>query len=235
MSIRYNIGKLFRHFGYRISADYKWPTMEGNLVAMGLTILRARNCSTIQIVQVGAFDGLACDPLSELLTGEDVVALLVEPQAASFEKLQTRYAGNARVSLVNAALTERDGYISLWIPGVEASPKASVDPEHHARFGLRKADLREVVVPAISVESLLRKVSHQTIDLLQIDTEGMDLQILKLFFKANRVPPVVNFESIHLSRRDRLESRQLLRQRGYWWIETDQDTFAIQQGLITGR
>ena len=119
MSIRYHIGNLFKHFGYRFSADYRWPTTEGNLVA-------------------------------------------------------------------------------------------------------------------ISVETLLQKIGEQTIHLLQIDTEGMDLEILKLFFKADVVPPVINFESLHLSRQDRMESRRLLKDFGYYWIETEQDTFAILESLVKG-
>jgi hypothetical protein len=43
---------------------------------------------------------------------------------------------------------------------------------------------------------------------------------------------VLNFESLHLSKAERLASRQLLNASGYWWIESDQDTFALKESLV---
>jgi hypothetical protein len=60
----------------------------------------------------------------------------------------------------------------------------------------------------------------------------MDYQILKWFFDAGVEPDVLNFESLHLSKAERLAARQLLKARGYWWIESDQDTFALKESLV---
>ena len=40
---------------------------------------------------------------------------------------------------------------------------------------------------------------------------------------------MINFENLHLGRRERSASRELLGTNGYWWIETPQDTFAIKE------
>jgi hypothetical protein len=64
-----------------------------------------------------------------------------------------------------------------------------------------------------------------------VDTEGMDHDILNWFFDADVEPAVINFEHLHLDRREPSASRELLWTNGYWWIETSQDTFAMKEFL----
>jgi FkbM family methyltransferase len=169
----------------------------------------------------------------EVLQNENVSAILVEPQKIPYARLVARYATNPRVSLINAAVAERDGVVKLYLPGSGASPTASLIPQHHRRFGSDASEVRELEVPSVSVGSLLKMFHGERLHLLQVDTEGMDYQILKWFFDAGVEPEVLNFESLHLSKAERLASRQLLNDRGYWWIESDQDTFALKKSLIT--
>jgi hypothetical protein len=121
--------------------------------------------------------------------------------------------------------------VKLYVPDSADSPKASLLAQHHRRFGSDAKDVRELEVPSVSVGSLLKMFHGERLHLLQVDTEGMDYQILKWFFDAGVEPDVLNFESLHLNKPERLASRQLLDTRGYWWIETDQDTFALKQSL----
>jgi len=59
----------------------------------------------------------------------------------------------------------------------------------------------------------------------------MDYDVLNWFFDADVQPAMINFENLHLGRRERSASRALVRTNGYWWIETSQDTFAIKEFL----
>jgi FkbM family methyltransferase len=156
----------------------------------------------------------------------------MEPQKIPYERLVERYATNPRVSLINAAVGEHDGVVKLYVPGSVASPKASLIAQHHRRFGSDAKDVRELEVASVSVGSLVKMFHGERLDLLQVDTEGMDYQILRWFFEAGVEPDVLNFESLHLSRAERLASRQLLNASGYWWIESDQDTFALKESLV---
>lgn len=232
INLRYQLGQLVRKCGYRVAREYRWPEVHGNLLVLGFALLRASRNGTIHVLQIGAFDGHACDPLLEVLQNENVSAILVEPQKIPYERLVERYAANPRVSLINAAVAEHDGVVKLYVPGSADSPKASLIAQHHRRFGADAKDVRELEVPSISVGSLLKMFHGERLHLLQVDTEGMDYQILKWFFDAGVEPDVLNFESLHLSKADRLASRQLLNTRGYWWIETDQDTFALKESLV---
>jgi FkbM family methyltransferase len=233
INLRYRLGRLFRKCGYRLARDYRWPEVHGNLLALGFAFLRARRKETIRVLQIGAFDGHACDPLVEILQNENVSAILVEPQKIPYERLVARYATNPRVSLINAAVAERDGVVKLYVAASGASPTASLMAQHHRRFGSDAKEVRALEVPSVSVGSLVKRFNGERLDLLQVDTEGMDYQILKWFFDSGVEPDVLNFESVHLSKAERLASRQLLNNRGYWWIESDQDTFALKESLVT--
>jgi hypothetical protein len=48
--------------------------------------------------------------------------------------------------------------------------------------------------------------------------------VLNWFFDADVQPAMINFENLHLGRRERSASRELL-----GWIETPQNTFAIKE------
>ena len=232
INFRYQLGRLFQKCGYRLARDYRWPEVHGNLLVLGFALLRARGNGTIHVLQIGAFDGHACDPLLELLQNENVSAILLEPQKIPYQRLVERYATNPRVSLINAAVAEHDGVVKLYVPGSGNSPKASLIAQHHRRFGSDAKEVRDIEVPSVSVGSLLKMLHGEHLHLLQVDTEGMDYQILKWFFDAGVEPEVLNFESLHLSKAERLASRQLLNDREYWWIESDQDTFALKESLV---
>jgi len=59
----------------------------------------------------------------------------------------------------------------------------------------------------------------------------MDYDVLNWFFDADVQPAVINFEHLHLDRRERSASRELLWTNDYWWIEMSQDTFAMKEFL----
>jgi len=232
INFRYRAGQLLKKLGYKLSRDYRWPEVHGDLLLLGFALLRAYHRGLIQIVQIGAFDGQVDDPVADILQNENVSAILVEPQKIPYERLVARYATNPRVCLINAAVAEHDGVVKLYVPGSAASPKASLFAQHHRRFGSDAKEVREFEVPSISVGSLVKRLHGERLHLLQVDTEGMDYQILKWFFDAGVEPDVLNFESLHLSKAERLASRRLLNTREYWWIESDQDTFALKESLV---
>jgi len=111
-------------------------------------------------------------------------------------------------------------------------PAGESSPSSLPKVRQKNQEVRQVRVPAISVSSLLLKAKISSIDFLQVDTEGMDFKIIKWFFQKGVEPSVINFESFHLSREERRESRETLDSRGYFFIETEQDTFAMKESLL---
>src|ERR1700756_1597855 len=156
INLRYQLGRLFRACGYKLTRDYRWPEAHGNLLILGFALLRATRNGTIHVLQIGAFDGHACDPLLEILQDENVSAILMEPQKIPYERLVARYATNPRVSLINAAVAQSDGVVKLYVPGSADSPKASLIAQHHRRFGSDAKDVRELEVHSFSVGYLVQ-------------------------------------------------------------------------------
>ena len=100
--------------------------------------------------------------------------------------------------------------------GRHASPDSSSEPERSK-------------VPALTPATLLEQVGAERIDVLQIDTEGYDLEVLRLFDISRRRPSIVQFEHQHLNRRDRDAAAQLLVDAGYLVALIRYDTIAYLQ------
>jgi FkbM family methyltransferase len=187
-------------------------------------------------VQIGANDGVRWDPLHDLIRKHHLTGLLVEPLPDAFDQLRRNYAMEPQLSFERSAIAPEDGVRSLfrvrsdapvgdWAHGI-----ASFDRSHLIALLGHRGDrlIKEVKVPTVSVTTLLMKHHVADIALLQIDTEGYDLEVLRMFFAARMFPEIVNFERVHLSLRDQQQSARLLAEHGYRFIDVGIDTLAIR-------
>ena len=193
-------------------------------------------------VQAGANNGIRWDPLHDLICKHHLAGLLVEPLPDIFDELRKNYAMEPQLSFEGSALAEEEGVQSLfrvkldapvgdWAQGVASFNKLHVI--NHLKSELEEWEqfIEEVKVPTIPVTTLLQKHSIAEITLLQIDTEGHDFEILKMFLSARMFPEVINFERVNLSFRDQQESRRLLVENGYRFLDVGIDTLAIRASL----
>src|SRR5262249_10318349 len=88
--------------------------------------------------------------------------------------------------------------------------------------------IEPVQVPAMTLQTLLRKPDGPRLDWLQLDTEGFDFEILKMLFETSFRPSVISFESSHLCRDDKLTCAAALRRQGYRYVTLDRDTIALR-------
>jgi hypothetical protein len=86
-------------------------------------------------------------------------------------------------------------------------------------------------VNVISSETLLKTYGISKIDLLQIDAEGFDLEILRIFDIPKSKPEAIIFENENLDAKDLKESYQLLELEGYQLREFGRDTLAVKKYL----
>jgi FkbM family methyltransferase len=169
----------------------------------------------VTVMQIGAYDGIANDPLAEALELHGWQGILVEPQREPFKTLEKRYGGNPNIRLFNVAVAEEDGSRNLYSIG--PSELASFDKAHvvkHVHHG-DVALIREERVECWTFETLFDRAGIERVDVLQIDAEGYDLELLRLFDIPRRVPSIVNYEHLHLSRSDRNRAADLLISNGY--------------------
>jgi FkbM family methyltransferase len=176
------------------------------------------------MVQVGAFDGDYGDKAKSLIES-GVEAVLLEPQPEPAAQLLERYKENALVHIENAALAPMSGQGTLYRPsGLGPSLRATLLPEVAAEIG----PCEEIRVSLISPTDLLTKYKWAYIHILQIDAEGYDLELLKLFFGGSIYPEIINLESFNLSESGRKELSEVFSVNGYQWLDWSIDTFAVR-------
>ena len=189
--------------------------------------LARRPSLTLKILQIGAFDGMTNDPIRSVIRDFSCQSVLVEPHPTHFGALKDLYDGDPSVTLLNVAIADHVGTQTLFTlkpdPGMPTwAPQVSSFRREHVERQVRimPHSVAPPVIEAIEVETwTIEKVLHESeldgVDLLQVDTEGFDLEILKMFDIPRRLPAIVNYEHKHLSRRDMNAAADLLDGCGY--------------------
>lgn len=191
------------------------------------------------VLQIGAMDGITFDPVHEYITRYNWSSLLIEPMPEQFKKLQENYAPYPKVSLENIAIAEHIGEVTLHtIPTVHVEqgtvPKWGVGAT--SLYKDRNALAFEKVAPLIveqtvsctTLEVLLEKHTIESIDVLQIDTEGYDYHVLKQLDLNKYTPKVINMEIVNLPKDEQNKCKQLLDQFGYLHTKAGYDLLAIR-------
>jgi len=185
----------------------------------------AQSHKDIFVLQVGANDGKRHDLLRPLIHRYRWRALLLEPLPDIFNALRKNYVNAKNVTLVNAALTDRDGEATIYRvrpgPGVPkfcnelASFRRDVVVKHAYLFAEIEQHVVAEAIAAVSFGTLVKQYGIEKIDVVMIDTEGYDYQILKLVDFVQFRPKLVIYEHAHLSKEDQAAAAQLLSSVGY--------------------
>jgi FkbM family methyltransferase len=186
-------------------------------------------------LQVGAYDGVIDDPLHDRVREGSWQGILVEPQPSPFERLVKNYEGLDRLTFVNAAISEQAGPGRLYVIEDETGAPieflgglASFREEplraFHAKMAAHYTGSRvgSIEVMCTTFADVLADVAY--LDLLQIDVEGYDLELLKLFDFGRITPPIVRFEHRHLSADELDDAVELLARHGYRMVREAYDT-----------
>ncbi len=192
----------------------------------------------IYFVQIGANDGVTNDPMHKFVTTFGWHGVLVEPGPVAFERLKANYENDGNLTFVNAAISEKDGFRTLYTVRIDdgtfrgAHMYSSFKKEvilRQTRWVPDIADrIEEIQVRCISMETLLREVGAAHVDILQIDTEGYDFAILKMIDFSKFQPSIICYEHAHLSKSDMQAAAELLIGQGYRLARDNLDTLAYQ-------
>lgn len=71
------------------------------------------------------------------------------------------------------------------------------------------------IIETVTFDTLLNRNKVERIDLLQVDVEGFDYEILKLFDFLRMKPRLTRYEYKHLKRSDKYSCKKYLEQLGY--------------------
>lgn len=115
-----------------------------------------------------------------------------------------------------------------WVSGI-----ASFDINHLLKNNINRNHIKENKVVARDINSILSEIDFKNnIDLLQIDTEGYDFEILKMFNFLEIKPKIIRYEHVNLSRADIQAAISNLRSFGYHCFSRGSDSFAIDVNKI---
>lgn len=205
-----------------------------------------RTVKGLQFVQIGACDGISFDPVNKWINQYKWEGVVVEPLPHLVKELEQTYASEPGVKVVSLAISDRDGMAEMqyveteneeipeWVKGV-----ASLEPERNAlnpRFRLNeewKQYIKKTQVKTLSWPTFLETYKLKNIDLLVLDTEGMEFRILG---QIKNMPPLVLFEFSNLPVN---ELRAVFKMfstshHRYFFIQiSDTDIFAIRQDYLT--
>lgn len=192
------------------------------------------------IIQIGANDGAGEDPITRIVAESQARAWLVEPLPEPFERLEERYAGNDRVTLINAALGPEDGEATIWRIAPDSEELAglsvlatfdrSVLEKFHPMYAPLGGRIVGETVRTLSVATLLREQEIAAVDLLQVDTEGWDARVVGWFLDAGLLPTVLNFEHVHLGGEEDRAILKRLREADYRLARYGRDTTGVRAG-----
>ena len=192
-------------------------------------------------IQVGAFDGVTNDPINEFVRDLKWEGLLIEPQSGPFAKLKESYRDQPQLQFVQAAISDTDGTKPFYrvrndIEGIPEITQqlASFNKEVLLSHTAFYADIANAVIteqiPTLSFATLLRDYHVSKVDLLQIDAEGYDFEVLKLFPFEQVRPAVIHYEHKHLGA-DVENSWRHLAERDYLLCHNHEDTTAYRHDL----
>jgi FkbM family methyltransferase len=215
----------------------------------------SRTTNGFVLIQVGANDGFSNDPVHAFVKRDRWSGVLLEPQKWVFEEqLSQVYRAHPNLVLLNAALDRQLGSRSIyslsftnarWATGLSSfdntellaglesgsiSERASMDnctvPDDIGEA------IREDRVETITFEEILQTYQFSKVDLLQVDCEGFDGEVVRMFPFDRVVPRFINFESVHLESSERAYLTGWLSDLGYTYFTQGDDTFCIHSTVL---
>ena len=237
-----------RDVGLAVARAAPWLTRVGRWVYMRLpeslhdsptSRLRARfaNERRVTFVQIGAYDGVAVDPIRPLILESDRWrGVMVEPQPDAFDRLRRNYlAQESRLEFLNAAISDATGEKTLFcIPEAERQLSnlpdwigqiASFSEEHLREHIPHVKPVSRSVITMTFAEAASR-LPGGYVDVVVIDAEGHEQVIIEnMDLERHRVKFII-YEHDHLSVTDRSAVEGKLRRHGYSLKGFGSDTIA---------
>lgn len=195
---------------------------------------------SILFLQIGAYDGVAGDPIRPLLIDDERWrGILVEPQRKAFNQLLQNYSTiSDRLKFVNCAIGPAATEKELFF----VSPHTVTEQRLPAWFGEIASFSREHVerhapnVPVASesievrtVDQVLAEANMDRLDAVVIDVEGYEAQIIEnIDFDSLKVKFLL-FEHVHLSGSAKTSVFDRLVKNGFQLKEFGRDVCAWRQ------
>ena len=226
------LDKCINKLGYNVTKNVARPR-ENPFNVLEIILSKYIQCQPgFFFIQIGANDGVRWDPLHKFICEHDLQGVLVEPLPDLFKDLKENYNDCTKLHFENCAISNCDGTgiiyrakrgapVEDWVHGIASFDKL------HVSSRVPQEWLVSEQVDTRTPKSLLEKYKVDHIDLLQIDTEGFDFEIIKMFIAAGNLPKIINYENVHLSSQEKVECKNLLYENGYSYLDVGIDVLAV--------
>jgi FkbM family methyltransferase len=125
------------------------------------------------VIDAGANRGAFTDAFLELHRPERLVLVEAIPELAF--KLIEKYSSDSRISVVAAAMSDRNGEARFEINRSQASSSLlSIDPRNSEWFGRDLSVADSITVPTLTVTELMTREKMESVDLLKLDLQGAE-------------------------------------------------------------
>lgn len=218
------------------------------------TNLYSKSKDRVTVVQIGANDGIDNDPIHKFIKRDKWQGVLLEPQKYVFDKyLLPLYRKTEGIVTLNTALDLKDGFKSIykisisnsrWATGLTSFSRAVLEEAIRSGYVEKQAIkegcplpenkeeyITEESVECICTDSLIKKMKLKKIDWLQIDTEGFDFEIIKMFNIGVTKPSVIVYENLHFSDSLQNECLNYLKQLDYECHNFGPNTLAMRKPM----
>lgn len=205
------------------------------------------NASSLTMIQIGANDGVLCDPLRKHIVDNKLKGIMLEPQRVVFERLKNNHKNSQGLFFENVALGETEGSALLFRVDEDLikqygdlSGVASFDRDHvlneiksnkrRLTFSKNKKAqdyINKEQVRVVSYSYLIDKYRISEVDILMIDAEGYDYEAVSMFPYDKLLPKAVIFEYKHLNKALLIKLEVMLKEKGYLPFFTKNDALFI--------
>lgn len=210
--------------------------------------------NTWDVLQIGSHTGNThTDKIFTTLNNNSKV-ILVEPIKLYFDKLKENYFKKYpenRFIFLNQAISNKKGPITLYVPNIDVFSSISQHEyinkslpvwtdqltsvyKNHVADHYLKLDVKEVVVEASTLNSLILEYEIKNLNLLCIDTEGHDYEVLEGLDLDILKPLKIIFEHKHMEGTNKpvgiKYSKLISRLQGYGYriISTDTEDTVVE-------
>ncbi|MFO7923696.1 MAG: FkbM family methyltransferase [Bacteroidales bacterium] len=204
------------------------------------------------VIQIGANDGITHDPIHKFIKRDNWNGVLLEPQPDVFNQyLKRLYAKNKGIKCVCAAIGEEDGSQLLykigfsdmrWATGLASFSRQKIEKTFEDGIVASNCERSGIDIPknksewisheaveVISPATLISRYEIKKINLLQIDAEGYDLEVIRIFDIGKTQPQAIVFENVGLQNDEYEAGISNLHNYGYSTRKFGPNTLAMKQ------
>lgn len=191
-----------------------------------------------RIIVIGANDGVSFDDLFDDIHPQKTEGVFLEPSKRYFQSLGENLKRFPKLMPLNIAISGEESIFPLFQlneNGLQKMPDwgkglGSFSKDHLLKFdGVTEFDIEEESVDGKPFSWIIKEFKLNSVDYLQIDTEGYDAEIIKMIDFNLFFASIIKFEITNISKDELQEVCDILSNLGYWLVRQGSDMIAYSK------